>query len=147
MLKKVVLIDDDEIALMLCELVIEQNDFTQEVVKLANGKQGLDFFENQATGLQQGGGKETPSLVFLDLNMPIMNGWDFLDGFSENYQTLFPETRVVVLSSTVDPQDFVRAKQYGFVADFLNKPLSDEAISSLRMNSKLQGLFHPENLN
>lgn len=144
MLEKVLLIDDDEIALMLSEMVIDQNDLTEEVVKLTNGKQGLDFFEDQADGLTQGRNKEAPSLVFLDLNMPVMNGWDFLDGFSQNYQSLFPDTRVVVLSSTVDPKDFVRAGQYDFVADFLNKPLSDEAILSLRANSKLHNLFHPE---
>ena len=142
MIDKVVLIDDDEIALMLCEMVIEQNDFTQQVVKLTDGKQGLDFFEQQVTRLTQGQGKEAPSLVFLDLNMPVMNGWDFLDGFSHRYQTQFPDTRIVVLSSTVDPRDFMRAQQYDFVADFLNKPLSDDSITGLRANSKLQNLFH-----
>ncbi|WP_066508114.1 response regulator [Rufibacter sp. DG15C] len=142
MVDKVLLIDDDEIALMLSELVLELNGFAQKVVKLTNGKQGLDFFENLTAGLQDVAASEAPSLVFLDLNMPIMNGWDFLDGFLRKYQVLFPETRVVVLSSTVDPEDFARAKQYDFVVDFLNKPLSDEALSGLRTNSKLQNLFH-----
>lgn len=141
MMEKVLLIDDDEIALMLSELVIEQNAFSHEVVKLVNGKQGLDFFENQAKDLKQGQGAEVPSLVFLDLNMPVMNGWDFLEGFAHAYQALFSQTRVVVLSSTVDPKDFVRARQYDFVADFLNKPLSDEALASLRANRELQNMF------
>jgi CheY-like chemotaxis protein len=142
MVDKVLLIDDDEIALMLSELVIELNEFAQQVVKLTNGKQGLDFFENLATGLQHAKTKEAPSLVFLDLNMPIMNGWDFLDGFLRKYQVLFPSTRVVVLSSTVDPQDFARAKQYDFVVDFLNKPLTDDALLGLRANRNLHNLFH-----
>ncbi|QHL88460.1 response regulator [Nibribacter ruber] len=141
MVEKVLLIDDDEITLLLCEFIIEQNDFTRQVLKLTNGKQGLDLFANYAEDLEQGLAIKAPSLVFLDLNMPVMNGWDFLEGFSQDYQALFPETRVVVLSSSIDPQDFLRARQYDFVADFLNKPLNDDSIQGLRINKKLQSVF------
>ncbi len=132
------MIDDDEINLMLCEMVLAQNAFAQKIIKLHDGQQGIDFYQDHAT---QGPAEPVPNLILLDLNMPIMNGWDFLDEFSAHYLTQFPKTRVVILSSSIDPLDVARAGQYPFVIEFLNKPLTDQAVHQLTMNQQLKQML------
>jgi CheY-like chemotaxis protein len=135
MLEKVLLIDDDEISLLLCEMVLEQTAFAKQVIKLSDGKQGIDFYERQAQNLDAT--EAVPELIFLDLNMPIMNGWDFLEEFSAKYQAQFPKTRVAILSSSIDPHDVAKSKEYSFVIDFLNKPLTDADVLRLSKNEEL----------
>ena len=73
-----------------------------------------------------------PQLIFLDLNMPIMNGWEFLDVFSqENYKSTFFDTKVIILSSTIDPSDYQKAKGYQMVSHFLSKPITVEMLENL----------------
>lgn len=143
MVEKVLMIDDDEITLLLGEMVMEQNKFAHEIITLQDGQQGVDFYQELKNRQAQEDytAQEAPKLILLDLNMPIMSGWEFLEEFSQHYQAYFPGTRVVILSSTIDPRDFARTAQYEFVVDFLHKPFSDISISSLRANQKLQGLF------
>ena len=65
--------------------------------------------------------------------MPIMNGWEFLDNYLESgYQDLFNEAKFIVLSSTIDPQDVVKAKSYPMVIDFLSKPITKEMLENLK---------------
>ena len=66
--------------------------------------------------------------------MPVMGGWEFLDHFSqEEYRTQFKDCKVIVLSSTIDPDDINKAKTYPMVLDFLSKPISKEMLEGLKM--------------
>lgn len=140
-LEKVLLIDDDETTLLLCEFIMERYDFAKEIIKCTNGQEGLDYFDNYLELKNRGIEETAPKLVFLDLNMPIMNGWDFLEDLYTNFPQVLPETRVVILSSTVDPQDFERSLKYDIVVDFVNKPLNQASLSHLRNNQKLKPIF------
>ena len=131
MVKNVLLIDDDEIALMVCEFVIQINAFADQIDTAKSGKEGIDFFSNLLTRNTKVEQQETPSLIFLDLNMPVMDGWDFLDEFTTKYQTVLPNTKVVILSSSVNPADIVRSKEYGMVIDFITKPLEEHYLTRL----------------
>jgi CheY-like chemotaxis protein len=73
--------------------------------------------------------------------MPVMNGWDFLEDYLMKYTDRLPETKVVILSSTVNPEDFSRANKYPIVIDFINKPLTTEGLIDLMDNDHLSGLF------
>lgn len=141
MFNKILLIDDDEITLMLCEFVLEDRQIAKEIVKLNNGHEGIAYFENLKKNKLLGSNESTPALIFLDLNMPIMNGWDLLDDLLALYPRLSELTKVILLSSTVDPQDLARAANYEIVFDFINKPLDEDAVTALMQNPKLQE-FH-----
>ncbi len=141
MVDKVLCIDDDQITLMLCEMIIKKATFANQVITTNNGKEGLiwfsDFFKNKKAG-----SKETPpQLIFLDLNMPVMNGWDFLEDYLMKYADRLPDTKVIILSSTVNPEDFSRANRYEIVIDFINKPLTIEELDELKKNEKLVESF------
>jgi CheY-like chemotaxis protein len=64
--------------------------------------------------------------------MPVMNGWEFLDLFKENFLNEFSQTKVIILSSTIDPSDYQKAKQYEMVSHFLSKPITVEMLQNLK---------------
>lgn len=140
MINKVLCIDDDKITLELCELVIKKADFAKEVIKVTNGKDGLAWFSallKSADGDKQ----QAPELIFLDLNMPVMNGWDFLEDYVMKYADRLPHTKVVIISSTVNPEDFSRANNYDIVIDFISKPLTEDGLHELMTNEHLTSFF------
>ncbi len=80
-------------------------------------------------------------MIFLDLNMPVMNGWDFLEEYLMKYSDRLPDTKVVIVSSTVNPEDFSRANRYDIVIDFINKPLTIEGMQELMENEQITEYF------
>ena len=134
-------IDDDQITLVLCDMVIKKAGFAKEVLTAKNGKEGLAWFSEYFSKNNKSERQEPPKLIFLDLNMPVMNGWDFLEDYLMKYSDRLPETKVVIISSTVNPEDFSRANRYEIVIDFINKPLTTEGLEDLTQNEQLADLF------
>nr|WP_309757685.1 response regulator [Flavobacterium sp.] len=130
MLDTILCIDDDTITLMLCKKVIIKSSFSHEIITAQNGEEALQYFktlkevQNQSKGL--------PKLIFLDLNMPVMGGWEFLDHFNTPEFAEFKTIKVVVLSSTIDPEDLEKSKQYPMVIDFLSKPITQAMLEYLK---------------
>jgi len=114
---------------MLCKKVISRSNFSRHTDSAQNGEDALHYFDNL---ILQKSDKEYPDLIFLDLNMPVMGGWEFLDNFSKTYANFFAETKVIVLSSTIDPQDVEKAKTYPMVLDFMSKPITIEMLEQLK---------------
>ncbi len=132
MFTKILCVDDDAITLMLCKKVIAKAEFASQIETSNNGEEALQYFENLKKEKEANNIISEPQLIFLDLNMPIMNGWEFLDIFSKSdYYTIFPEVKVIVLSSTIDPRDIEKAKQYPMVLNFLSKPITIEMLKSI----------------
>jgi len=83
-----------------------------------------------------------PDLILLDLNMPVMDGWEFLEIYQQKYALLFPTTKILILSSTVNPKDKQRADQYLFIIGFENKPLSYNTVNGLKELPFLKPFFN-----
>lgn len=129
MLHKILCVDDDPITLMLYKMVIAKASFTEEIITAKNGQEALDYYNN----LRAVGESQSPELIFLDLNMPVMGGWEFLDNFTKSeYQEFNTKTKVIVLSSTIDPTDIEKSKTYSIVIDFLSKPITKEMLEDLK---------------
>jgi CheY-like chemotaxis protein len=128
MLSKILFVDDDPITLMLCKKVIEKAEFSKEIITASNGEDALKYLETLKST-----DKDNPlQLMFLDLNMPIMGGWEFLDAFTdENYISSFPKLKVIVLSSTIDPKDIEKSRSYPMVINFLSKPITKQMLQSI----------------
>jgi CheY-like chemotaxis protein len=126
MLNKIFLVDDDSVAIMINKKLIEKVLPGIETVSALNGSDAIGCYESWLES------QETtpahPNLILLDLNMPIMDGWDFLEEFSKPKFKSFSQTKVVVLSSSIDPLDIERSKQYSMVVDFIAKPVTMEIL-------------------
>ena len=97
MLDLVLCVDDDPITLMLCKMVINKSDFAKELITAQNGEEALNYFDDLKLNNLGAEIKRYPTLIFLDLNMPVMGGWEFLDYFAkEDYRTQFGNCKVIV---------------------------------------------------
>jgi CheY-like chemotaxis protein len=116
-------IDDDSIYQMLIKRMVLKLNPDIAVSEFLNGKKAFDRLE---TVLESDLSK-TPDMIFLDINMPVMNGWEFL----EAYKDFFPERndKIIILSSSIDYQDRQKAMEYPMISGFLEKPLSLQKIS------------------
>jgi CheY-like chemotaxis protein len=116
----VLLIDDDEIYLKVNELIIQSIGVKSAAIhKFKNGKEAIEHINAQISFY-----KNHKSIVLLDLNMPIMNGWEFLDKLQSMNHPLETKMKVYLVTSSLDNRDIESLKQYPFVAKYLNKPLS-----------------------
>ena len=129
MLGTILCVDDDPITLMLCKMVITKASFSNEIATAKNGQEALKYFDAIKTIANT---KNKPQLIFLDLNMPVMNGWEFLDSFNTQEYLEYHDTKVIILSSTIDPDDLEKSKKYPMVIDFLSKPISKEMLEYVK---------------
>jgi CheY-like chemotaxis protein len=127
MLDLILCVDDDPITLMLCKKVITKHSFSNTIITAKNGEEALQYF-NSIINKEE---NKLPDLIFLDLNMPVMDGWEFLDLFSTNKYSEVNSTKIVVLSSTIDPEDLQKSKKYPMVIDFLSKPITTNMLNYL----------------
>jgi len=132
MLDTILFIDDDPITLMLCKMVITKAAFSNEIATTKNGEEALQYFKTLKQIKSNGEFKKQPQLIFLDLNMPVMGGWEFLDSFNTPDYSDYNDTNVIILSSTVDPEDLEKSKKYPMVIDFLSKPISKEMLEYVK---------------
>ena len=132
MLDQILCIDDDPITLMFCKKVIVKSSFSNEIITSQNGEEALSYFNTIKYTNNKNKQIPQPQLIFLDLNMPVMGGWEFLDYFNSEEFSEFNTIKVVVLSSTIDPEDLEKSKQYPMVIDFLSKPISQSMLEYLK---------------
>lgn len=129
MIKKILCVDDDPITLMLYKMVIAKATLAETVIVAKNGQEALEYYESKKTEEEN----EYPELIFLDLNMPIMGGWEFLDNFTEKrFSPINDKTKIIVLSSTIDPKDIEKVKNYPIIIDFISKPVTKEMLEKLK---------------
>lgn len=122
----VLLVEDDPITILVCDRIIKMSDFAENVVSCENGKTAIDHINSIVEE-----GKQIPEIIFLDINMPVMNGWDFLEEFEKVKDRVKTLPRIFILSSTVDPEDYRRAKSFTAVDNFISKPLSKELLQTI----------------
>ncbi len=118
---KLWVIDDDSIYQMLTKRMVEKAYPSIEVSSFLNGKIAIDRLESV---LNSNYTDAFPGVIFLDINMPVMNGWEFLDSIEQRGFKQRIDARIYIVSSSIDKSDFEKAKTYSNVADYLVKPLS-----------------------
>lgn len=115
------IIDDDKIYVNLVRKIIEIKKLSQNLLVYKNGKEALDYFKNIMENATDE--EKLPDIIFLDLNMPVMDGWEFLNEFIKIKNNLNKKITLYVVSSSIDPRDLERAKSFNMVTDYLIKPI------------------------
>ncbi|MDF2454458.1 MAG: response regulator [Cytophagaceae bacterium] len=124
-LPSVLLIDDDSVTNFLNKKVIEQAKITEHVEVKLNGKEALSFLTDK---------ESSPALILLDINMPVMDGWEFLQAYQQEALDKKNKTNIILLSTSSNPDDIERAKSLPFVCDFKSKPLTSEILKEIIHN-------------
>ncbi len=128
MLQKVLVVNDNELLLMIANRVIGLAKFAKETITATDGKKALEIFD---VLINNNNTKDAPEFIFLDLNMPGMNGWEFLEIFSTNYAEKFPNIKLAILSASVETKDILLLSKYPIIVEYISTPLSIELLESL----------------
>ena len=129
----ILLIDDDSISNFITEKLILRENFAQEVVSFLSGEAALSYLKKR-----QQQHLPAPDIIFLDLNMPEMDGWEFMNEFKKFSEDFTEGSRVFMLSSAVDSKDIVQARNMEEIEDFISKPLTKEDMGVIRERSTSQ---------
>lgn len=124
MIERTYIIDDDEISVFLTSMLLETTGFTQHIETYQHAGAALQK-------LQKAPDLMLPQVIFLDLNMPAMTGWDFLDVLTLNEERYLNKCLVFILTSSVDAKEKERATKYRLVKGFLRKPLDEEELAHI----------------
>ncbi|MGB6034809.1 MAG: response regulator, partial [Cryomorphaceae bacterium] len=125
--KSVWIVDDDPIARLLIKKTIDRAPFFNFSKEFTDGS---EFIEELACKV--GSEFKEPDLILLDINMPEKDGWEVLD-FIKAENITFRKSHLVLLTSSINPKDKIKAFSYDSVKGFLNKPLSKEDLESLNL--------------
>jgi len=122
----VLLIDDNEIDNFVAKKVIEKSGFAEKVITVQSAKNALDYLntENSSKDL-------LPDIIFLDIGMPEMDGFEFLEEYEKLNKIVVNNCKVLVLSSSLDIDDYNRANRNKLVRKFINKPLSKKLLMEI----------------
>lgn len=121
-MKNILLVDDDNIFNFLNTNLLRQSGRADEIHTALNGKEALDLLNNYYMGTAS-----FPDVILLDLNMPVMDGFSFLEAFQKINLPRKENVSIIIVTSSHDPHDMARAKALG-ITHYLTKPLSEESL-------------------
>ena len=123
------IIDDDNTYIKLISKLIEVKKLCQNLLVFKNGEEAFNYFNGLS--VSDAHNESIPELIFLDLNMPIMNGWQFLEKFKGLDVKLKNSFKLYIMSSSINPVDKQRAKEYDLVSGFISKPIQTKKLEEV----------------
>ena len=123
MAKNILLIDDDPVTNLVNKRIIERN-FDLNIVIFTDAALALAELKSY----RDAKGNRFPEIILLDIDMPAMNGWEFLEALHTISDVNFERCRVIILSASIDFEDIEKSRRYKAVCDFISKPLTPEKL-------------------
>jgi two-component SAPR family response regulator len=120
---KYLVVDDDTVNNYICRIIIHKVVPEAEVVTFLEPEHGLDYLQNLAADSK-------PVVLFLDINMPTMTGWEFMTAFARFDNSVKERVNIFILSSSLDHRDIEKANSNIFIKGYLSKPLTAEMVKA-----------------
>lgn len=124
--KKVMVVDDAEIDIYIAGRTITQSRFAEEMIGMESAREALSYLATH-----QNAPDKLPELIFLDINMPVMNGFAFLEEYAQLPQTIHGHCKIYMLTTSAHPDDQDKAVSNVFVKGLLTKPMTVELLGTL----------------
>lgn len=122
----ILLVDDDEDCNFFHTRLIKKMNIAENVAIALDGKEALDFLTSEEKGVYP-----RPAIIFLDINMPVMDGWDFLEAYSSLNDDQKAQIILIMLTTSLNPDDKQKALNNRYVKDFKNKYLTKEDLNQV----------------
>ena len=116
-----IIIDDNELDLFIIEKFLSLAELALSIQRFSSAEDGLRYIEANGDSMPA-------TIILLDLQMPVMNGFDFVDAYASFSESLRSKITIYILSSTVDRGDIERIKQNPFIVDLISKPLDVDVL-------------------
>ncbi|MBZ0099680.1 MAG: response regulator [Taibaiella sp.] len=126
--KRIMVIDDNQIDRYIAEKTIKKFHFSEEVVPLESAVDALEQLSALSDKME-----ELPEIILLDINMPEMNGFEFLEKYAELPDTVKKKCIIVMLTTSLNEDDRMVAEKNPYIHQFLNKPLNEETLKKIRL--------------
>ncbi len=127
--KAVMLIDDNEIDNLINQKMLEASNIAETIFMHTGAKSALEFLKNMEKLASNGVG--LPEIIFLDIDMPLMDGFQFLDEFDKLSDYIKNNVSIIMLTSSINPQDLGKARKSNYIKKYINKPLTQDALEKL----------------
>lgn len=122
----VFLVDDDQLFVFLTKKTINSTKLVTQIHEFGDGERAIQYLKQIAGDVDL-----LPDIIFLDLSMPVMDGWGFLKEYILLEPKIAKKIKVYIFSSSISPHDIERAKNYSVVTDFVVKPVMKEKFIDL----------------
>jgi CheY-like chemotaxis protein len=127
----ILLVDDDEPTNFLNRLAVEEVDCTNNIKVIQGAREALDYLVCAGKQNEVNTTCPRPEIIFLDINMPAMDGWEFLEKYESMPETDKSSVIVIMLTTSFNPEDEMKARKIPSVKEFRNKPLTPEMLEDI----------------
>ncbi len=127
----ILLIDDDDATNFFNQMIINKTGLVNHIDVARDGIDGMDFIQTDLNTINLDTHLVKQTIILLDINMPRMNGWEFLEEFDKLTVEEKSKYRISMLSTSQDPEERIRANNHKHLSTFLNKPLTVEKLQFL----------------
>ena len=127
----IMLIDDNEIDNLINQKMIESASICDRIFVHTGAKSAIEFLKNMEKLAIESKEGFLPEIIFLDIDMPLMDGFQFLDEFEKLSESTKEHSKIIMLTSSLNPLDMQKAKKNKLIVKYLNKPLSQENLKKL----------------
>lgn len=127
-LKSILLVDDDDATNFINKKILSRLNIAQQIHVALNGKEAIEFLENKNGIPVENAENAAPQLILLDINMPVMDGWEFMDAYHLLPNEKKAEVIVVMLSTSGNPDEIKRAQSNPEISGYNSKPLDPDLL-------------------